>query len=85
MLESLSNSAVTIEVAAGTYDEDDLIDFTNNDTINIIGAGLARLLSTISLGPDIAIGLGIVSIRVSPLKMVPTEVTMVAESKTTAC
>ena len=29
--ESLSNSAVTIEVAAGTYDEDDLIDFASND------------------------------------------------------
>jgi predicted outer membrane repeat protein len=64
--ESLSNSAVTIEVAAGTYDEDDLIDFAsndaNNDTINIVGAGPGSTFVDDSLGPDLTIDNGLVSI-----------------------
>jgi predicted outer membrane repeat protein len=64
--ESLSNSAVTIEVAAGTYDEDDLIYFAsndaNNDTINIVGAGPGSTFVDDSLGPDLTIDNGLVSV-----------------------
>ena len=61
--QSLQNSAVTINVAAGTYHEDDVIDLTNNDTIDIIGAGVDSTFMGDSSGPDIAIDLGIVSIE----------------------
>jgi uncharacterized repeat protein (TIGR02543 family) len=61
--QSLHNSAVTINVAAGTYHEDDVIDLTNNDTIDIIGAGVDSTFMGDSSGPDIAIDLGIVSIE----------------------
>jgi len=64
--ESLSNSAVTIEVAAGTYDEDDLIYFAsndaNNDTINIVGAGPGSTFVGDNLGPDLTIDNGLVSV-----------------------
>lgn len=61
--ESLHNSAVTIEVAAGTYNEGDVIDLLNNDTIDIVGAGVNSTFIANSAGPDFAIDLGMVSIE----------------------
>jgi hypothetical protein len=64
--EALSNTAVTVDVAAGTYDEEVTVDVpvADSDTLTIQGAGAATTILNDggTPGNDIAIGAGTVTI-----------------------
>jgi hypothetical protein len=61
--QTLFNSAVTIDVAPGTYDENDQVDLTNNDTINVVGAGVnTTAISGVVNQSDFTVDLGLVTI-----------------------
>ena len=61
--ESMVETSVTIDVAPGTYNESDEIDLMNNDTIDIVGAGVNSSYVSDSSDSDFIVDLGLVNFQ----------------------